>query len=61
MTKSNSPDCSIIVPVYYNEGSLEPTVRALEEAVISQNGETFEIVFVDDGSGDGSLAELRFA
>jgi dolichol-phosphate mannosyltransferase len=52
-------DYSIVIPVYYNEGELRPTFEALHRDVISRHPElTAEIVFVDDGSGDGSLAEL---
>jgi len=51
---------SIIVPVYYNEESLSPLMTELvkvEEQLKSLNVE-LELVFVDDGSGDGSLQEL---
>ena len=52
-------DCSIIIPVYYNEGLLSATLQRIREQVIVANpGRRFEVVFVDDGSGDGSLREL---
>ncbi len=52
-------DCSIVLPVYYNEGSLTPTVESLREKVLAaQPGMSFEIICVDDGSGDSSLDEL---
>jgi len=52
-------DCSIIIPVYYNEGSLKPTFNILKQKVIDQNKDkTWEIIFVDDGSGDNSFKEL---
>ena len=55
-----SIDCSIVIPVYFNEGSIVPTLEALEREVIAQNpGRTFEVIFVDDGSGDGSLNVLQ--
>ena len=55
-----SIDCSIVIPVYFNEGSIVPTVEAIEREVIVQNPQrAFEIIFVDDGSGDGSLNVLR--
>ena len=52
-------DYSIVIPVYYNEGCLIPLVQSLESIVFQKNP-TYkpEIVFVDDGSGDASLAEL---
>ncbi len=52
-------DCSIVIPVYYNEGSLFPLVEDIKTNVIDVNPEyTFEIVFVDDGSKDNSFREL---
>jgi dolichol-phosphate mannosyltransferase len=60
----NSPastlDCTIVVPVYFNEGQLSTTLQIIREKVVQANpGRTFEVIFVDDGSGDGSLIELR--
>lgn len=56
---STSPDYSVVIPVYYNEGALTKTMRNLKETVIERNsGLTCEVIFVDDGSGDGSFAEL---
>jgi glycosyltransferase involved in cell wall biosynthesis len=53
------PDYSIVIPVYYNEGSLAPTLHDIQSQVIARNPDrSCEIIFVDDGSGDGSLAEL---
>ena len=52
-------DYSVVIPVYYSEGSLTTTFEELDREVISRNPDRVgEIVFVDDGSGDGSLAEL---
>lgn len=52
-------DYSIVVPVYFNEGSLEYTARRVFDEVFARvEGKRGELVFVDDGSGDGSLAEL---
>lgn len=50
---------SIVVPVYFNEQNLPDTVPqllALEEKL--PKGDELELVFVDDGSGDGSLKVL---
>jgi dolichol-phosphate mannosyltransferase len=51
---------SIIVPVYFNEGSLPHLFRELEEVEdrLLAVGVALELIFVDDGSGDGSFAEL---
>ena len=56
---SQTPDYSIVIPVYFNEGSLITTMTSLKEQVIDANPELIcEVIFVDDGSGDGSLPEL---
>lgn len=59
MTAPPSPDYSIVIPVYYNEGSLVTTMENLKSRVIDRNADlACEVIFIDDGSGDGSLAEL---
>jgi dolichol-phosphate mannosyltransferase len=56
------PKISIIVPCYYNEDNIPVTVPGLIENEVNFPPEvTFEYVFVDDGSGDGTLAALRRA
>lgn len=47
---------SIIVPVYNNAPALRPLTERMAQALA---GEDFEIVFVNDGSRDDSLAVLR--
>lgn len=55
-----TPDYSVVIPVYYNEGSLKYTAdRVFKEVFAAYPSKAGEIVFVDDGSGDGSLDELR--
>ena len=49
---------SIIVPVYNEAGSL-PTLYDQISAVMSGLGRPWELIIVDDGSTDGSLACLR--
>lgn len=56
---ATSPLLSLVVPVYYNEGSLPETVPTLAGVAREIAGESFELVFVDDGSGDRSLDVLR--
>jgi dolichol-phosphate mannosyltransferase len=52
-------DYSIVIPVYFNEGSLLPLMESLDAAVLRANPDYRpEIIFVDDGSRDGSLTEL---
>jgi glycosyltransferase involved in cell wall biosynthesis len=49
---------SIIVPVYDEQDSLETLHRQIVDACASL-GEEFEIIFVDDGSKDGSWNVIR--
>ena len=51
---------SIVVPVYYNQDSLRPLHNRLRQVTeeLSKRGICVQIIFVDDGSGDGSLGEL---
>lgn len=44
---------SIVVPVYYNSDTLELLYEDMKEKVLTKIGD-YEIVFVDDGSGDNS-------
>ncbi|MBW2697985.1 MAG: glycosyltransferase, partial [Deltaproteobacteria bacterium] len=54
---------SVVIPVYYNEENLPVTWQALARVLAElPEGTDWEVVFVDDGSGDGSyqkLLELR--
>ena len=49
---------SVVVPVYNEEGNLVPLMDRLEPA-LRKTGRKYEIVFVDDGSRDGSLDVLK--
>jgi hypothetical protein len=50
--------CSVIIPVLNEEACLpELTDRLLK--TLDQSGESFEVIFVDDGSTDGGPAFLR--
>ncbi|AJC22651.1 glycosyltransferase family 2 protein [Pandoraea pulmonicola] len=52
---------SIIVPVYFNEGSLPDLFTKLDgvRKELAERDVGLELVFVDDGSGDGSLELLK--
>ncbi len=49
---------SVVVPVYNEEQNIHPLMDRLE-AALRQTGQPYEIVFVDDGSRDGSLEVLK--
>ena len=57
----NSPDISVVVPLYNEEQSL-PELTAWIDRVARDHGLSYEIIFVDDGSSDGSwdvIGQLR--
>jgi undecaprenyl-phosphate 4-deoxy-4-formamido-L-arabinose transferase len=53
-----SPDLSVVVPVYNEEEGLPKLFERLYPA-LDALGRSYEVVFVDDGSSDRSVAELR--
>lgn len=50
---------SIIIPVYYNEKNLIPLYKDLREKFINKIDYDYEIVMVNDGSGDNSLDVMK--
>ncbi len=52
------PEVSVFLPVYNEEPNLLPLHAKLDEA-LKALGRTAEIIYVDDGSSDGSLKVLR--
>ena len=57
-TSADAPEISIFLPVYNEEPNLRPLHAKLDTALKSL-GRSAEIVYVDDGSTDGSLKILR--
>lgn len=51
-----TPEISVVVPVHDEEGAAGPLAREIAEAF---KGRSFEMVFVNDASKDGTLAELE--
>lgn len=53
-SSSTVPELSIVVPVYFNAKSLQELYDRLNQALTSANVKKWDVVFVDDGSGDES-------
>lgn len=51
-------DISVVVPLYNEEESL-PELASWIERVMHQNGFSYEIIFIDDGSTDSSYSVIR--
>lgn len=49
---------SIVIPIYYNEKNIPSTYKKLQEEVLFRLNADYELIFVDDGSKDGSYQEL---
>lgn len=56
MADRPTPDVSLVVPVYNERENVGPLVA---EIAVALAGRRYEVVAVDDGSTDGSLAELK--
>ena len=48
-------DISVIVPVMNEQGNIRPLI---DETVDALQGRDFEIIYINDGSDDGSAEEL---
>ena len=58
VSRNEKPELSVFLPVYNEEPNLPPLHAKLDQA-LSKLGRTAEIIYVDDGSTDGSLKVLR--
>lgn len=58
VTQSHGLMLSIVVPLFNEEESL-PELTAWIERVMNENSYTFELIFVDDGSRDGSWEVIQ--
>ena len=58
MSTPAAPAVSVVVPVYNEQGNAAPLCVEIRE-VMSAIGRPFEMIFVNDGSSDGTLAELQ--
>ena len=57
-TQPAHPTLSIVVPVFNEEESLDELLASIERA-IEPSGHGYEVVFVDDGSTDGTFDKLK--
>ena len=55
----SDPELSIVIPVYNESGNVEPLCSRLIP-VLGRITPDWEIVFVDDGSQDDTIAAIRF-
>jgi glycosyltransferase involved in cell wall biosynthesis len=53
-----TPDLSVVIPVYNETQNVEPLYRELTETLTAW-GRPFELLFIDDGSSDGTFDVLR--
>ncbi|MGH6872699.1 MAG: glycosyltransferase family 2 protein [Rhizomicrobium sp.] len=56
---AETPELSVVVPVYNEAGNILPLLDEVERALAGVC--TYEVLFIDDGSSDGSAAELALA
>ncbi|HXC61678.1 MAG TPA: glycosyltransferase family 2 protein [Nitrospiria bacterium] len=56
--KTMNPEISIVVPIFNEEENVEPLVWSVEK-VMGSLGRPWELIFVDDGSTDGTFGKLR--
>ena len=56
--KRLSPDISIVIPLYCEEGNVRPLIARLLK-VTQGIGESFEIILVDDGSRDRTWTQIE--
>jgi glycosyltransferase involved in cell wall biosynthesis len=58
-TRSALMKVSVVVAVYQNEGAIAKTYERIQAVFANElKGHEFELIFVDDGSKDGSLPEI---
>ena len=51
---------SIVIPVYRNQGSIEPTYKKIKKELNTNcSSYDYEFCFINDGSDDGSQAEIE--
>src|SRR5262245_44825803 len=57
--RAGAPEISIVLPAHNEAGNIAPIAAAIAQAMAFAG--SYEVVFVDDGSTDGTLAAIRAA
>ena len=57
-SRDATPELSVVVPIYNEEANIEQLYRRLA-ATLGEAGISFELILVDDGSADRSLAIVK--
>ena len=55
---TSSPAISVVIPAYNEENAIVPTIEKVR-SVLGEAGISYEIVVVNDGSKDGTLAAAK--
>lgn len=50
---------SIVIPVYNEEGNIEPLFKGIKNSVSKMKDYNFEIIFIDDGSTDKTIEKIN--
>ncbi len=50
---------SVVIPTYNEEGNIDKLIKELSETFLELQLSDYEIIFVDDGSVDGSLRKIK--
>ena len=58
VSMDNTPDLSLVVPIFNEEGSVGPLIERVAEAMLSYQA-GWELILVDDGSTDATIANAR--
>jgi glycosyltransferase involved in cell wall biosynthesis len=58
MSAENLLSVSIVIPIYNESGNIRPLCHSVQ-GVLSGTRRAYEIILVDDGSDDGSAAEME--
>ena len=58
MSQTTLPEISVLVPVMNEQGNITPLINEIADVFV---GRSFEIIYVNDGSDDGTADELNSA